>query len=91
MVDDAAKAVVVDAGDPEGKKSVDTRLLSASPAVNGAVVGLGVGVLGSLLVGAILNDKNNCNNRGRRDRRVSKSLFLMCTRQEDRSQSYKLL
>jgi len=66
VVDEKAKAVVVDVGDVE-KKTVDTRLLSADPALNGAVVGVGVGVLGSLLVGALLNQKNNCNNRGRRD------------------------
>ena len=44
-----------------------TRLFTADPAINGAVVGLGVGVVGSLLLGALLEDKNNCNNRGRRD------------------------
>jgi len=66
VVDEKAKAVVVDVGDVE-KKTVDTRLLSADPALNGAVVGVGVGVLGSLLVGALLNQKNNCNNRGKRD------------------------
>ena len=48
------------------QKTVGTKILTADPLVNGAVVGLGVGVIGSLLVGALL-DGNNCNNRGKRD------------------------
>lgn len=49
------------------KKSPDSKIFTANPAINGAVVGVGVGVLGSLLVGALLNEKKNCNPRGRRD------------------------
>ena len=68
--DAKAEAVVIEADDPASKTAAggQTRLFTANPAVNGAVVGLGVGVLGSLLVGALLDNKNDCNNyRGRRD------------------------
>merc|ERR1711874_872060 len=44
-----------------------TRLFTGNQAIDGAVVGLGVGVIGSLLVGKLLEDKNKCNPRGRRD------------------------
>jgi len=57
------------------KKSTNTRIFTNDPAINGAVVGLGVGVIGSLLVGALL-DNNNCNNRGRRDAPNASTRFL---------------
>jgi len=52
------------------KGKTSTRLLglsSGNTAIDGAVVGLGVGVIGSLLVGKLLEEKNKCNPRGRRD------------------------
>merc|ERR1711874_438704 len=48
-------------------KATATRLFTGNQAIDGAVVGLGVGVIGSLLVGKLLEDKNKCNPRGRRD------------------------
>jgi len=67
-VDSEAKAVVLEADSKTTAAAAggNTRLFTANPAVNGAVVGLGVGVIGSLLVGALLDNKD-CNNRGRRD------------------------
>merc|ERR1712200_70225 len=49
--------------------------LTTDPAINGAVVGLGVGVIGSLLVGALLDKGNNCN-RFRRDAPSPSTRFL---------------
>jgi len=63
-VDANAKAVVVESA---SKKKVEPKLLSSNPAINSAVVGVGVGVIGSLLVGALLENKNKCNNRYSRD------------------------
>jgi len=67
-VDSEAKAVVLEADSKTTAAAAggNTRLFTANPAVNGAVVGLGVGVIGSLLVGALLDNKD-CNSRGRRD------------------------
>merc|ERR1739845_235301 len=46
----------------------NTRLLSNNQAVNGAVVGFGAGVIGSLIIGKLLEEKNKCNPyRGKRD------------------------
>jgi len=66
-VDSNAKAVVVENEASASSKKVEPKLLSANPAINSAVVGVGVGVLGSLLVGALLENKNKCNNRYSRD------------------------
>jgi len=66
-VDSNAKAVVVENDSSVDSKKVEPKLLSANPAINSAVVGVGVGVLGSLLVGALLDNKNKCNNRYSRD------------------------
>merc|ERR1719431_1519678 len=66
-------AYVLDADLPDKttkttKGKTSTRLLSSgNTAIDGAVVGLGVGVIGSLLVGKLLEEKNKCNPRGRRD------------------------
>jgi len=49
------------------KAGTSTRLFTGNQAIDGAVVGLGVGVIGSLLVGKLLEEKNKCNPRGRRD------------------------
>merc|ERR1711970_673663 len=49
------------------KTGTSTRLFTGNQAIDGAVVGLGVGVIGSLLVGKLLEEKNKCNPRGRRD------------------------
>jgi len=49
------------------KTGTSTRLFTGNTAIDGAVVGLGVGVIGSLLVGKLLEEKNKCNPRGRRD------------------------
>merc|ERR1719343_865176 len=49
------------------KTGTSTRLFTGNAAVDGAVVGLGVGVIGSLLVGKLLEGKNKCGNRGKRD------------------------
>jgi hypothetical protein len=49
------------------KTGTSTRLFTGNAAIDGAVVGLGVGVIGSLLVGKLLEEKNKCNPRGRRD------------------------
>jgi len=49
------------------KTGTSTRLFTGNSAIDGAVVGLGVGVIGSLLVGKLLEEKNKCNPRGRRD------------------------
>ena len=35
-------------------KKTNTRIFTTDPAINGAVAGLGVGLIGSLLVGALL-------------------------------------
>jgi len=43
-----------------------TRIFKGNPALTGAAVGLGVGVVGTLLLGKLLEDKK-CNSRGRRD------------------------
>lgn len=48
------------------KTGTSTRLFTGNTAIDGAVVGLGVGVIGSLLVGKLLEEKNKCNPRGRR-------------------------
>ena len=41
---------------------------SGNPVVDGAVVGIGVGLIGSLLVGKVLeSQKNNCHYRYKRD------------------------
>merc|ERR1712126_43300 len=66
-VDTKAEAVVLENDGVAAKNSPQGKLLTANPAVNGALVGVGVGVLGSLLVGSLLNEKNNCNYRGKRD------------------------
>lgn len=66
-VDTKAKAVVVETDSSAYKKNVEPKLLHTDPAINSAVVGVGVGVLGSLLVGALLENKNKCNNRFTRD------------------------
>jgi len=66
-----ADAVVLEAKD----KKTNTRILTTDPAINGAVVGLGVGVIGSLLVGALLDKGNNCN-RFRRDAPSPSTRFL---------------
>jgi len=47
--------------------TTSTRLFTGNTAIDGAVVGLGVGVIGSLLIGKLLEEKNKCNPRGRRD------------------------
>ena len=48
---------------------VKNRILTGNAVVDGAVVGLGVGVLGSLLVGKLLENQaaNNCHYRIKRD------------------------
>lgn len=53
-----------------------TRLFTNNNAVNGAVVGLGVGVLGSLLVGKLLEKKECPPYRGRRDAQQPQTRFL---------------
>jgi len=67
-----SKAIVLE----NSPKATSTRILTNDPAINGAVVGLGVGVIGSLLVGALLDNNNNCNNRGRRDAPTASTRFL---------------
>lgn len=68
QTDKEAKAVIVENDSVAEKRNPEAKLFTANPAINGAVVGVGVGVLGSLLVGALLNEKKNCNpGRGRRD------------------------
>ena len=45
-----------------------TRILTGNPLIDGAVVGVGVGLIGSLLVGKVLEgQKNNCHYRYKRD------------------------
>ena len=59
--------------DSDGSTSspVKNRILTGNAVVDGAVVGLGVGVLGSLLVGKLLENKqqasSNCHYRFKRD------------------------
>jgi len=61
-------AYILDVNLPKkSAKNPTTRLLSSgNPAIDGAVVGLGVGILGSLLLSK-LQDQKKCNPRGRRD------------------------
>jgi len=54
-------------GNKATKTGTSTRLFTGNAAVDGAVVGLGVGVIGSLLVGKLLEGKNKCGNRGKRE------------------------
>ena len=50
------------------KTTPQTRLLTGNAVVDGAVVGIGVGVIGSLLVGKLLDDQSKkCHYRYRRD------------------------
>ena len=79
-MDSEAKAVVLEADSKTTAAAAggNTRLFTANPAVNGAVVGLGVGVIGSLLVGALLDNKD-CNNRGRRDTPSARFLHSFLT------------
>merc|ERR1712025_1557818 len=53
-----------------------TRLLTNNAAVNGAVVGLGVAVLGALLVGKLTEKKECPPYRGRRDAQNPQTRFL---------------
>jgi len=69
--DTKAKAIIVEADEastPKAKAATQTRLFTSDPTINSAIAGVGIGVVGSLLVGALLDSKNNkCNPRGRRD------------------------
>merc|ERR1712128_258634 len=79
--DDAYIVEVADKDLKEADKSAksatpQTRLLSNNAAVNGAVVGLGVEVLGALLVGKVLDKKECPPYRGRRDSQQPSTRFL---------------
>ena len=66
---DDAYIVEVDHSD-KISSPVNNRILTGNALVDGAVVGVGVGVIGSLLVGKLLESKqqaNNCHHRYRRD------------------------
>jgi len=72
--DKGAKAVVVEADytEPTSKAAANdktqTRLFTSDPTLNSAIAGVGIGVVGSLIVGALLDaKKNKCNPRYRRD------------------------
>ena len=66
-VDQEADAVVLE-NTKSGKFNIDTKIFTNDPLINGGVIGLGVGVLGTLLVGSILEGQNNCQPyRGKRE------------------------
>jgi len=64
---ETADAFILDVDLPEkSSKAPTTRFLSSgNTAIDGAVVGLGVGILGSLLLNK-LQDQKKCNPRGKR-------------------------
>ena len=72
--DKGAKAVVVEADYTEptskavGDDKTQTRLFTSDPTLNSAIAGVGIGVVGSLIVGALLDaKKDKCHPRYRRD------------------------
>ena len=84
--DKEAKAVVLEAStnEPTSKAAADktqTRLFTSDPTLNSAIAGVGIGVVGSLLVGALLDAKKNkpCHPVYRRDTASTRFVHpLMC-------------
>lgn len=60
-------AVIVEVDGNESSGAPSTRLITGNPALDGAVVGVGVGIIGSLLVGKLLEAKDEKLCRSTRD------------------------
>jgi len=66
--DKEAKAVVLEAEPTPKSSGPQTKLFTSDPTLNSAIAGVGIGVVGSLIVGALLDAKKQpCHPRFRRD------------------------
>jgi len=66
--DKEAKAIVLEAEPSTKSSGAQTKLFTSDATLNSAIAGVGIGVVGSLIVGALLDaKKDKCHPRYRRD------------------------